>query len=266
MPYPARSPGEAQWAVDQYAPVHLHSTTPAPPTSARKRGTTHEVVDDADGSGMADATQDGSELTRKKSGGTASDAASAAAGNVALPKHAGSSSAIVSVYHDGESLKLLDIVEFFGVLSVASIDASLTGSNGGDGFDMAPPPASAVPRFHAITYRRLKTPHPLTSGCLCASLPHVPIAAVPALAAEARGVFVASLCAALACDADTATQVLLCIMSNIQDRVSGEAIGSYTLNLRLPAASPAGSARGRCVIFPRVFVLPPRNCPLLSLH
>jgi hypothetical protein len=108
---------------------------------------------------------------------------------------------------------------------------------------MPPPPASAVPRFHALTFRRLKTPHPLTSGCMCSCVPHVSAAAVPPLAAAARGAMVASLRAALACDDDAATQVLMCIMSNIQDRVSGEAIGSYTLNLRLPGVCVCVSLR-----------------------
>jgi hypothetical protein len=37
-------------------------------------------------------------------------------------------------------------------------------------------------------------------------------------------------------------------MSNIQERVAGEAIGAYTLNIRLPASSAAGpGANGRFV-------------------
>lgn len=93
-----------------------------------------------------------SELIRKKSGGTGGGDAVSTASNVALPKYAGASSAIVNVYHDGEALKMFDTVEFFGVLAVASLDASVMGENDGDGFNNPLPPASAVPRFHAITY------------------------------------------------------------------------------------------------------------------
>jgi hypothetical protein len=187
-------------------------------------------------------------VTRKKTAADATGGSSTAevASTSGLPKYAGSSSAIVNVYHDGDALKMFDTVEFFGVLAVASLDSSLIGECD-DGFNTAPPPASAVPRFHAITYRRLKTAHPLTSGCVCSTVPHVPAAAVPAVAAAAKSAFLQSLCLALACDADTATQVLLCIMSNIQDRVSGEAIGCYSLNLRLPASSVSGTQRGRWV-------------------
>ena len=68
------------------------------------------------------------------------------------------------------------------------------------------------------------------------------------MAAAAKAAFVDSLRAALACDADCATLVLLCIMSNIQERVAGEAIGSYSLNLRMPPASTCGAARSRCAL------------------
>ena len=84
-----------------------------------------DIQHDADGANMVDEAADGSEQERKKSGGGADEAGAAA--SVALPRHAGSSSAIVSVYHDGECLKLLDTVEFFGVLSVASLDSTLAG-------------------------------------------------------------------------------------------------------------------------------------------
>jgi hypothetical protein len=244
-------PGEAPWAIELYAPALPHDAAPIPATSIRKRGAAPDDSPHSEAGAVADAPGDGSDLTRKKSGGAASDATNGtataveAASTAALPKYAGSSSAIVNVYHDGDALKMFDTVEFFGVLAVASLDSSLIGECD-DGFNMAPPPASAVPRFHAITYRRLKTAHPLTSGCVCSTVPHVPVAAVPTVAAAAKSAFLQSLCAALACDADTATQVLLCIMSNIQDRVSGEAIGCYSLNLRLPASSVSGTARGRC--------------------
>ncbi len=194
----------------------------------------------------------GDELIRKKSGGSVAaiaEASYSASSNAALPKYAGSASAIVNVYHDGDALKMFDIVEFFGVLAVASLDSTLIGDCDDDGFTIAPPPASAVPRFHAITYRRMKTPHPLTSGCLCPGVSHVPAADVPSLSAAARSSFVAALSAALSCDADCATQVLLCIMSNIQDRVSGEAIGTYSLNLRLPPSSTVAPVHSRCCSF-----------------
>lgn len=237
--------GEASWAVDQYAPAHLHAPVAAPPTSVRKRGNAVDDDEHVDCSSMTEQIGAGSDLTRKKSGGSADGDAVTAAPSVAQPKYAGSASAIVNVYHDGEALKVFDTVEFFGVLAVASLDSNVMGDCDEDGFNMAAPPASKVPRFHAITYRRMKTPHPLTSGCLCSCVPHVSAAALPSVAAVTHAAFIGSLCAALACDADCATQVLLCIMSNIQERVGGEAIGSYSLNLRLPPSSTGSSAHGR---------------------
>ena len=138
--------------MEQYAPAHLHSTTPAPPTSARKRGTSSDHDEQTDGDAMIEDAAAGSDLIRKKSGGTGEVDAMATVSSVALPKYAGASSAIVNVYHDGEALKMFDTVEFFGVLAVASLDASVMGENDGDGFNTPLPPASAVPRFHAITY------------------------------------------------------------------------------------------------------------------
>jgi hypothetical protein len=195
--------------------------------------------------------QNGSNLMWKKSSGAATADANDDSPKVQLPKYAGSSSAIVNVYHEGDKLKMFDTVEFFGVLAVASLYSAPIGECD-DGFNMAPPPASAVPRFHALAYRRLKTSHPVTSDSVCLSVPHVPAAGVPALAAAAKSAFTQSLCAALGCDADCATQTLLCIMSNIQDRVSGEAIGSYSLNIRLPVSSVNAASRDRfvCVLAP----------------
>ncbi len=243
--YSQLTSGEASWAVDQYAPANLHAAVAPPPTSARKRGNTLDDNEDVDSSVMADETGSCIDLTRKKSGGSAGGDVAATSSGAPVPKYAGSASAIVNVYHDGEALKVFDTVEFFGVLAVASLDAGVMGDCDEDGFNMAAPPASRVPRFHAITYRRMKTPHPLTSGCICSCVPHVPAATVPSLAAAARSAFIGSLCAALACDTDTATQVLLCIMSNIQERVGGESIGSYSLNLRLPPSSSGSSPHGR---------------------
>ncbi len=59
------------------------------------------------------------------------------------------------------------------------------------------------------------------------------------MVAATRTAFISSVSAALSCDVDCATQVLLSVMSNIQERVAGEAIGAYTLNIRLPPASAA---------------------------
>lgn len=223
---------------------------PVPPTSALKRGAAVDDSEIGDSALPNDEIQAGSDMTRKKSGGLLSADASEKSPNATLPMHAGSSSAIINVYHDGDALKMFDTVEFFGVLAVASLDSSLTGECD-DGFNMTAPPASAVPRFHAITYRRFNTSHPVTCGSVCSFVPHVPVSAVPALAASAKAAFTQSICAALACDVDCATQTLLCLMSNIQDRVSGEAIGSYSLNLRLPASSTNPASRGRfvCVFF-----------------
>lgn len=240
--------GEAAWAVEMYAPAHLHATAAPLPTSARKRGAASDDADEDQSGAMMQETESAHDFTRKKSGGSGGGGdveAGAEIANFALPKYAGTSSAIVNVYHDGESLKLFDTVEFFGVLAVASLDSTINSGCDDDGFNMAPPPASAVPRFHALTYRRLKTTHPLTSGCMCSTAPHVPASAVPSIAAAAKAAFVDCLRAALACDADCASLVLLCIMSNIQERVAGEAIGSYSLNLRMPPTSTCGAPRSR---------------------
>jgi hypothetical protein len=147
--------GEAAWAVELYAPAHLHATATPLPASARKRGAGSDDAEDDQSGAMLQETESANEFTRKKSGGSGGGGdveAGAEIANFALPKYAGTSSAIVNVYHEGESLKLFDTVEFFGVLAVASLDSTITTCCDDDGFNMAPPPASAVPRFHALTY------------------------------------------------------------------------------------------------------------------
>ena len=90
--------GEAAWAVELYAPAHLHASATPLPTSARKRGAANDDAEEDQSGAMMQETESAHEFTRKKSGGSGDGEAGAEIANFALPKYAGTSSAIVNVY------------------------------------------------------------------------------------------------------------------------------------------------------------------------
>ncbi|XP_078668117.1 mini-chromosome maintenance complex-binding protein-like [Branchiostoma floridae x Branchiostoma belcheri] len=167
--------------------------------------------------------------------------------NFPLPGETGPA-CLVKVYQSSDSLKLNDVVEFVGVLS---IDPALATFNSGtgetgtsayeDGGDMMDveeqaahsPPPSLVPRLHAILVQKLVHTNP---GCLSTSPHQRPclVSSVSTLMSEVtqiRQQLCSLLTEALLGDSLAAEYLLLHLISSVYGRRDVVALGKFSLNI-----------------------------------
>lgn len=220
-------PGEAAWVADH------HASAAAPGVSGTranplKRGLEEEVMDTVE---EAAVPAEG-ELAKKSKSETAANGASGEVKkaaeinktasklglNLPLPNPAGKA-AIIKLYDlkEGE-IKLNDLVEVVGIVS---LDPSMAAGEDVEemGFNSSPslPPPSLVPRLHVLTHRVLPHTNPL------------PLAA--ATATETRAELLAILTEALLGDRLAAEYLLCHLVSSVYLRRDVLVLGKFTLNL-----------------------------------
>ncbi|XP_078449396.1 mini-chromosome maintenance complex-binding protein [Lampetra fluviatilis] len=178
--------------------------------------------------------------------------------NFPLPGETGPA-CIVKVYEDWDSIKLNDIVEVFGILSMDPELGLLQDSSGGTGGATASggtadvemetetgeagqgddgrhrcPPASLVPRLHALTMRKLMHVNPLLPADL-----HPVCGSLLAEAKSVRSELLGALSHALLGDELAAEYLLLHLVSSVYARRDVMPLGKFSLNLSGCPCNPA---------------------------
>ncbi len=141
---------------------------------------------------------------------------------------------VAKIYdHASSPLKVCDVVELVGVFSSNPVLSQQQGCCGGQqqSWGAFNPSEAAAPRLHVLTFRKVSTgwglvPNPSKKQAFDARL-----AAVRGRLAAARTSLVAHLRSALGGDAAAAEAMLVHLVSRVQYRRAGHAIGKFSLSL-----------------------------------
>ncbi|XP_068597368.1 mini-chromosome maintenance complex-binding protein [Brachionichthys hirsutus] len=257
-------PGENTWVKESYAASSRARVVPSTsyvPTRQKRSYEDDEDTEDMDTqpqkqrepqSGPQSPTEQhgNGDCKRQETEAPSSQAASASRLdlNFPLPGEKGPS-CLVKVYEDGDSFKLNEMLEVFGILSVSPALSALADDKDGSSSSLDPsasmetaeeqrvhrPPASLVPRLHMLHARPLAHNNPLlppaTTGDDACSSPPAEMAAVRA---ELLSYFTHILLG----DGLAAEYLVLHLVSNVYARRDVLPLGKFSLNLSgCPAAA-----------------------------
>ena len=221
--YCVTPPGEAGWVMDQQARLAGERPgTVSQTNGGNKRARDGEEEEESNTEMETDSSLVPDVSKRQKSAPT-SDSLKKSSGpanlNLPLPSSKGRA-CIVKLYDvkDGE-LKLQDLVEFVGVLS---LDPSLAGGDQDDEMSLSPslPPPSLVPRLHVLTFTKLQHSNPL-----------LPLTSLPPVEAVARVELQTLLTSVMLGDRLAAEYLLLHLISRVYHRRDVLVLGKLSLNL-----------------------------------
>jgi len=223
--YCVSPPGEAGWVQDQQ--TRLSGGSGASSVS-QVSSTKRSLEEEEEGTEMETESSSGSDVSKRQKSSPTLPARSltvpeTAPANLNLPLPSSSGRAcIVKLYDvkDGD-LKLQDLVEFVGVIS---LDPALAGGEEGEEemMTVSPclPPPSLVPRLHVLTFTPLQHNNPL-----------LPQTSLPSVQAVARVELQTLLSSALLGDRLAAEYLLLHLISRVYHRRDVLVLGKLSLNL-----------------------------------
>ena len=221
--YCVSPPGEAAWVMDYQARLARGGPGPSwSQASCNKRARDGDEEEEVNTEMETDSGSVQEVSKRQKSVATTDSlkkSSSPANLNLPLPSSKGRA-CIVKLYDvkDGD-LKLQDLVEFVGVLS---LDPSLASGDTDEEMSLSPalPPPSLVPRLHVLTFSLLQHSNPL-----------LPLTSLPPVEAVARVELQTFLTSVLLGDRLAAEYLLLHLISRVYHRRDVLVLGKLSLNL-----------------------------------
>ncbi|KAK7110193.1 mini-chromosome maintenance complex-binding protein-like [Littorina saxatilis] len=248
-------PGEATWVKDLYT---KQSRIPSTPSTSSSPACRKRARDDETGDGDVHRGSNGSECAASNGhagprGGAAGTGGNPAPSGIAgggggasqlpdlnfpLPGEQGTA-CLVKVYEEDNGLKVNDVIEVVGILSVDPSMADFTNDQNEQDVTMTAaeraahtPPPSLVPRLHAVLIRKLAHNNPLLPHNLSAK--HQAIETIRSEAATLRTQLLSVLEHAL-CGDGLAAEFLLChLVSNVYSWADVMPLGKLAVNLSGP--------------------------------
>ncbi|XP_039599629.1 mini-chromosome maintenance complex-binding protein isoform X2 [Polypterus senegalus] len=244
-------PGEAQWVKESYASSSQARVSPSTSYTPCRHKRSYEEDEDMDAQPYkqkeqltaTDAQADSKRLETEALLAQQSSAPTCSPPldlNFPLPGEKGPA-CLVKVYENWENFKVNDIVEVYGVLSVDPA-LSVLSDHRDDALSMDPmeadeeqrvhsPPASLVPRLHAILAHKLKHVNPLVPASLCTEDGKGFVSNFLTDLVTVRAELLGLLTGVLLGDGVAAEYLLLHLISDVYARHDVLPLGKFTVNL-----------------------------------
>ncbi|KAM4590859.1 mini-chromosome maintenance complex-binding protein [Odontesthes bonariensis] len=249
-------PGENQWVKERYAGTSQARVVPSTSYVPSRQKRSYEEDDDMDTqpqkqrephAGPQSSTEQHGNGDCKRQETEAPSAQATSAShldlNFPLPGEKGPS-CLVKVYEDGDSFKLNDALEVYGILSVSPALSALADEKDASSSLLAPsecmetteeqrvhsPPASLVPRLHMLCAKPLPHNNPLLPSATLennSAFLSSTLSEMAAVRAELLSYFTHVLLG----DALAAEYLILHLISNVYTRRDVLPLGKFTLNL-----------------------------------
>uniref|UniRef100_A0A8C4SZA4 Mini-chromosome maintenance complex-binding protein n=1 Tax=Erpetoichthys calabaricus TaxID=27687 RepID=A0A8C4SZA4_ERPCA len=244
-------PGEAQWVKESYASSSQARVSPSTSYTPCRHKRSYEEDEDMDAQPYkekeqftaTDAQADSKRLETEASLAQQSSAPTCSPPldlNFPLPGEKGPA-CLVKVYENWENFKVNDIMDVYGVLSVDPA-LSVLGDHRDDALSVDPmeadeeqrvhsPPASLVPRLHAVLAHKLKHVNPLVPASLCTEDGTSFVSDFLTDLVTVRAELLGLLTGVLLGDGVAAEYLLLHLVSDVYARHDVLPLGKFTVNL-----------------------------------
>ncbi|KAK3739379.1 hypothetical protein QZH41_015771 [Actinostola sp. cb2023] len=241
-------PGETEWAKDGFAGKSARVQRGTGQTTSCKRAlededdmhdhvpvVMDEVMETAEHDGNPKRTKENNDVSQ----GPCGSSPMASSLNHPLPEEQGSP-CIVHIYDKSEDIKLNDMVEFIGVVSIQPNFASFPEKKSDEMVDLSAdnfmteeeqaahyPPTSLVPRIHCVLFQHMKHSNP----CIPPEINEKKAASCLFEAVKLREDLISVLKSVLLGDALAAEYLLLHLVSSVYTRCGIMAVGQFALNV-----------------------------------